>query len=86
MTGQKLNFDVLRERISVQVGHPTLTGGEKQKPELNQQFFAICSVSLNNLKTVRRQYNGHLSYPTSVRKESGVLRDVLPEMRLEGNA
>ena len=40
MTEQKLNFDVLREKISVQVGPPTFSGGEKQKPVLNQQFFA----------------------------------------------
>ena len=37
---EKEKFDVLCERISVQVGPPTFTGGEKQKPVLNQQFFA----------------------------------------------
>ncbi len=37
---EKEKFDVLCERISMQVGPPTFTGGEKQKPELNQQFFA----------------------------------------------
>lgn len=37
---EKEKIDVLCERISVQVGPPTFTVGEKQKPELNQQFFA----------------------------------------------
>ena len=36
----ELDFIGLCERISVQVGPPTFTAGEKQKPELNQQFFA----------------------------------------------
>ena len=37
-----INFDVLRERISAQVGAPTFSGGSgnKEKPVLNQQFFA----------------------------------------------
>ncbi len=36
----ELDFDVLREKITVQVGPPTFSGGGKQKPVLNQQFFA----------------------------------------------
>ena len=48
MTEQNLNFDVLREKISVQVGPPTFTAGEKQKPELNQQFFARFAAEVYN--------------------------------------
>ena len=35
-----IDFNKLREKISVLVGPPTFSGGKKQKPVLNQQFFA----------------------------------------------
>ncbi len=48
MTEKNLNFDALREKISVQVGPPTFSGGGKRKPVLNQQFFAKLAVEVYN--------------------------------------
>ena len=43
---KELDFDVLREKISAQVGDPTFTDGETKKPELNQQFFARLAAAV----------------------------------------
>lgn len=42
MTEETIKFDALREKLTVQVGPPTFPGGSgnKEKPVLNQQFFA----------------------------------------------
>ncbi len=48
MTEETINFDALREKLTVQVGPPTFSGGEKQKPVLNQQFFAKLAVEVYN--------------------------------------
>ena len=48
MTEETIKFDALREKITVQVGPPTFSGGEKQKPVLNQQFFAKLAVEVYN--------------------------------------
>lgn len=45
---KELDFDVLREKISAQVGDPTFTDGETKKPELNQQFFARLAAAVYN--------------------------------------
>ena len=48
MTEETIKFDALREKLTVQVGPPTFPGGEKQKPVLNQQFFAKLAVEVYN--------------------------------------
>ena len=50
MTEQKNTFDVLREKITAQVGAPIFSGGSgnKEKPVLNQQFFAKLAVEVYN--------------------------------------
>ena len=48
MTEETIIFDALREKLTVQVGPPTFSGGEKQKPVLNQQFFAKLAVEVYN--------------------------------------
>ena len=37
---EKINFIELRAKIAAEVGAPSLAGGNKEKPVLNQLFFA----------------------------------------------